>query len=274
MENQWEMKVESQFEDPYASTAQVDKMLFIARLCSLIPNICPNFQKLVLIDLDPATTQKLTQVDILRLPHMKDGKQFARLSECGEMISKERHHALGGWSDWVCSTTSFILQKTLKNESDSFILSETSWEVVEIEEEGESGAKIESTIRVPCQVSFHLSSLLYRASEEIHRVGSHSLEKHSIHYLVRKVGSSIINSLKDWVSTTELFQNKALQMIFDLKFLTQLLLGENDSKEECLPSHEVGLSLIRKLENYVDPFDLDVFLPHIDAFVGRHVQRA
>ena len=35
-----------------------------------------------------------------------------------------------------------------------------------------------------------------------------------------------------------------------------------------------GSSLVAKLESFVDPFDLDVFTPHMTTFIHRQIQRS
>lgn len=51
------------------------------------------------------------------------------------------------------------------------------WDLIEIEEEGEEGETVKSTISVPMQPSWQMESLLYNICWEIHKVGGHIMPR-------------------------------------------------------------------------------------------------
>lgn len=70
---------------------------------------------------------------------------------------------------------------------------------------------------------------------------------------------------------SSLTQNQALQIMFDLKFMTSVLMGrgEDDASEFSNRREQV----LDALESCVDPFDLDVFTPYIATNLNRQLQR-
>ena len=86
-------------------------------------------------------------------------------------------------------------------------------------------------------------------------------------------------------------QNCALQLLFDIKFLSNLLPHSSTlAVQEVVRISNVAIRLtcclqgttdltkatqdiVIQLENFIDPFDLDVFKPHISRNLDRHHQR-
>lgn len=70
---------------------------------------------------------------------------------------------------------------------------------------------------------------------------------------------------------SSLTQNRALQILFDLRFITTILMGraEDDDSEFSKRLEHV----IDTLESCIDPFDLDVFSPHMTTNVNRQLQK-
>lgn len=70
---------------------------------------------------------------------------------------------------------------------------------------------------------------------------------------------------------SSLTQNRAIQILFDLRFITTILMGraEDDDSEFSKRLEHV----IDTLESCIDPFDLDVFSPHMTTNVNRQLQK-
>ena len=68
---------------------------------------------------------------------------------------------------------------------------------------------------------------------------------------------------------SSLTQTQALQVMFDLKFMSSILLGRGEDDEFSNRREQV----VDALESCVDPFDLDVFSPHITTNLNRQLQR-
>ena len=51
------------------------------------------------------------------------------------------------------------------------------WDEILIQEEGESGAAVQSQIRVPMNPSFPLQQSLFKVCQEINQIGPHAISK-------------------------------------------------------------------------------------------------
>ena len=70
---------------------------------------------------------------------------------------------------------------------------------------------------------------------------------------------------------SSLTQNRALQILFDLRFITTILMGR--AEDDDLEFSKRLEHVIDTLESCIDPFDLDVFSPHMITNVNRQLQK-
>lgn len=68
-----------------------------------------------------------------------------------------------------------------------------------------------------------------------------------------------------------LTQNQALQVMFDLKFMTSILAGRGEGEGSEFTNRLE--KVLDALESCVDPFDLDVFSPYIATNLNKQLQR-
>ncbi|XP_057303058.1 conserved oligomeric Golgi complex subunit 1-like [Hydractinia symbiolongicarpus] len=263
-------------DDAIAATAELDKATFLSRFCLGVPDLCYNIPKVIEYDSTLNKPQLKRQISRqLSRKHLTKKTEGFKTME--DDFAEQSRFGFSLWTKWIANVTLSLVQKTLSSSEDLTLFATTNWEDVTIEEENESGEKVKSNIRVPAQISFYLSSLLYRLAEEFHRVGGSKMDRQTISSLLTKIGESIFSSHESFVTEVKqkvLFQNKALQMIFDVKFVSKIFGGNTDAKDEALVKYRQHANkLIDELENFVDPFDLDVFTPHINTFVQRQLQR-
>lgn len=176
--------------------------------------------------------------------------------------------------DWISELFLSSLEATLiHGDKSSFLLTITNWESIKIEEETEEGNKIESIIRVPSQVSSHVMSLLFSLCQELNRTGAHALQRALLKELVTSLADGVLLIHEQLVQKhkSTVTQNQALQILFDLRFVTTILMGrgEDDDSEFSRRLENVTDAL----EGCVDPFDLDVFSPHVATNLNRQLQK-
>ncbi|KAG7219353.1 hypothetical protein INR49_001018 [Caranx melampygus] len=133
----------------------------------------------------------------------------------------------------------------------------TNWEDLEIQEEAESGSSITSKIRLPVQVRHSIlvrQSLLFQLCVEVNKVGSHALPQPTCRSCYRLDG------------VCHMTQNRALQLLFDLRYLNTTL-GSRQEEGKSSRSHQDHRfhEVCDWLESFIDPFDLDVFTPPLNA---------
>ncbi|KXJ04412.1 Conserved oligomeric Golgi complex subunit 1, partial [Exaiptasia diaphana] len=92
---------------------------------------------------------------------------------------------------------------------------------LKIEEESETGSKVQSMIRVPLQVSSFVTSLLFSVCQELNRIGGHALDKKLLQELIDELSNGVLILYERLGEEHEssLSQNRALQYLFDFKFV-------------------------------------------------------
>ena len=103
----------------------------------------------------------------------------------------------------------------------------------------------------------------------------------SVCFFDRKLLHELVTSLSHGVLLTHeklvqehksnLTQNQALQILFDLRFMMSILTGRGENESSEFPDRLDQVT--DTLESCVDPFDLDVFSPHISTNLNRQLQR-
>ncbi|KAM7146012.1 conserved oligomeric Golgi complex subunit 1 isoform 4-T5 [Macrochelys suwanniensis] len=164
----------------------------------------------------------------------------------------------------------------------SILAAATNWDEIEIQEETETGSSVTSKIRLPVQPSWYVQCLLFSLCQEVNRVGGHALPKRTLQLLLKTCLAEVLAGYETLVEekqekkegTFPMTQNRALQLLYDLRYLNIVLTAKS---EEAKTSRSKQDSRIEKvtdfLEANIDPFDLDVFTPHLNSSLNRLVQR-
>eukprot|EP00794_Sanderia_malayensis_P009639 gene9639-10626_t len=263
--------------DEELSSLLLDRVTEFGRICTAIPRYCSSLKCLARGSQDEVKStfsQKGSKYSQRKLKQVESASKYIDITN---LFSTQSKLSFRIWEEWIVSKFSSFLDMILKSPEQLRVFGTTCWEDVSIEEEGDGGKKLQSKIRVPAQVSSFLISLLFRLSEEINRIGGHVLERSRVKQLVLKIGNSIFDRYQDHLSNADskIGQNCALQFMFDIKFVTLLLGGNSDSTDKIIGAFKnKGTVLVEKLESFVDPFDLDVFTPHMTNFVNRQLQRS
>ena len=94
-----------------------------------------------------------------------------------------------------------------------------------------------------------------------------------LHELVTSLSHGVLLTHEKLVQEhkSNLTQNQALQILFDLKFIMSILIGRGEIERSGFPDRLDQVA--DTLESCVDPFDLDVFSPHISTNLSRQLQR-
>ncbi|OPL21106.1 hypothetical protein AM593_10524, partial [Mytilus galloprovincialis] len=158
----------------------------------------------------------------------------------------------------------------------------TRWDEVDIQEETEDGKKIKSKISVPMQPSWYVQGLVFTLCQEINRVGGHAVTRSILQKLVNKVSDEMKDNYLEIIHNSKnpktkgyvpLPQQRALQLLFDVRFVLSIFPRKEDSKENKLYQQRMH-QIIEGLEEKIDPFDLDVFTPYIQSHLLKQAQRS
>ncbi|XP_037648488.1 conserved oligomeric Golgi complex subunit 1 isoform X2 [Sebastes umbrosus] len=272
---------------PEPSPACLSSVLFMARLCQSMGELCPNLKHCILgKQRGSEATAKLTP---------RQGKKLGKARAATEVSPAQAKWAglkeellvcsMEAYRIWSSALSKVLLDKfgtALHAESAGAILTTaTNWEDLEIQEEAESGSSVTSKIRLPVQPSWFVQSLLFQLCVEVNRVGGHALPRPTLQELLQ---ACLAQALHHYHSLTQqdlsregvfpMTQNRALQLLFDLRYLNTTL-GSKAEEGKSSRSHQDPRfhEVCDWLEGYIDPFDLDVFTPPLNTNLNRLSQR-
>ena len=125
----------------------------------------------------------------------------------------------------------------------------------------------------PIRFIIALANQRYRLQAAILKPGVLCNSRKLLHELVTSLARGVLLTHEKLIreQKSSLTQNQALQIMFDLKFMTSVFMGrgEDDASEFSNRREQV----LDALESCVDPFDLDVFTPYIATNLNRQLQR-
>ncbi|KAF5938294.1 hypothetical protein HYC85_025800 [Camellia sinensis] len=125
-----------------------------------------------------------------------DDNSSPQLEELTNMIQDLSNRAYNLWISWVSDELSAILSRDLRQDDG---LSTTSplrgWEDTVVKQEQSDESQSEMKISLPAIPSLYITSFLFRACEEIHRVGGHVLDKPILQKFALRLLEKVCNLL-------------------------------------------------------------------------------
>nr|KAF6455443.1 component of oligomeric golgi complex 1 [Rousettus aegyptiacus] len=173
-------------------------------------------------------------------------------------------------------------QSLLSDDAGSVLATATSWDELEIQEEAESGSSVTSKIRLPVQPSWYVQSFLFSLCQEINRVGGHALPKVTLQEMLKSCLVQVVAAYEKLLEEKDMkkegafpmTQNRALQLLYDLRYLNIVLTAKGEEVKSSRSKQDSRIEKVAdSLEAFIDPFDLDVFTPHLNSNLNRLVQR-
>uniref|UniRef100_A0A673IEP4 Conserved oligomeric Golgi complex subunit 1 n=1 Tax=Sinocyclocheilus rhinocerous TaxID=307959 RepID=A0A673IEP4_9TELE len=271
------------------SPSQLSSVLFMARLCQSMGELCPSLKQCILGKqggLDPVSRgtsrqgKKLGKGNTAKAVDVSPAQ--AKWSCLNEELLSCSMEAYGIWSSALTRALVGSFATTLHAGTAGSILSTaTNWEELEIQEETESGNSIMSKIRLPVQPSWYVNSLLFHLCLEVNRVGGHALPKVTLFGLLRVCLDQVVSEYEKLTQDTQgkdanlpMTQNRALQLLFDLRYLSATLGSRLEEGRSSRSQQDPRFQQVcDSLESHIDPFDLDVFTPHLNSNLNRLSQR-
>ncbi|XP_062976132.1 conserved oligomeric Golgi complex subunit 1 [Elgaria multicarinata webbii] len=265
---------------------KINTVLFMARLCRSLGELCPHLKQCILgksgcpenVTREPWPLKKVGKGKTQEVNPIK-----AIWQELKERLLQDSLSAYRIWSTAVAKVlVQSFTQSLLKDEAGSILATATNWEETEIEEETETGSSIKSKIRLPVQPSWCVQSLLFSLCQEVNRVGGHTLPKVTLQELLKTCMTEVLAGYEKLSEEKRekkegklpITQNRALQLLYDLRYLNIVLTAKSEDMKSSRNKQESRIERETDfLESYIDPFDLDVFTPHLNSNLNRLVQR-
>ncbi|XP_022929746.1 conserved oligomeric Golgi complex subunit 1-like isoform X1 [Cucurbita moschata] len=164
-----------------------------------------------------------------------------------------RSHSL--WMSWLCNELSAIFSRDLVQ--DDALLSATplrGWEETVIKQEQTAEGQPDMKIALPSMPSLYIISFLFRACEEIHRIGGHVLQKIVIRKFATTLLEKVIGIYGDFISSMEvggpqLSEKGVLQVLLDIRFTADILCGAHSNMCEELSKNPRAKYALRRKQN-------------------------
>ncbi|KAM8776229.1 conserved oligomeric Golgi complex subunit 1 [Rhynchonycteris naso] len=268
------------------SSVKLHAVLFMARLCQSLGELCPHLKQCILGK--PGSSEKPAR-DSRALKKQGKGKTEkvlpvqAQWQEVKELLLQQSVMGYRVWSSAVVNVLAHgFAQSLLLDDAGSVLATATSWDELEIQEEAESGSSITSKIRLPIQPSWYVQSFLFSLCQEINRVGGHALPKVTLQEMLK---SCMVQAVAAYEKLAEekqmqkdgafpMTQNRALQLLYDLRYLNTVLTVKGEEVKSGRSKQDSRIEkTVDYLEALIDPFDLDVFTPHLNSNLNHLVQR-
>ncbi|NXY11383.1 COG1 protein, partial [Pteruthius melanotis] len=275
---------QSQLDAP--GDAKLNAVLFMARLCQALPELCPHLQRCVLGRAGGAESVPKEPRSAKKLGKGKAQEVSPELAEWQGVKAELLQQSLSAYQLWSSAVTKALVQRfahaLLLDTAGSVLATATNWDEIEIQEETESGSSVTSKIRLPVQPSWHVQCLLFSLCQEVNRVGGHTLPKVTLQELLRSCLAEVLAAYEKLVEQKQekrpdsfpLTQSRALQLLYDLRYLSIILTAKSEDTKPGRIKQDSGIEkVIDFLEGHIDPFDLDVFTPHLNSNLNRLVQR-
>nr|XP_045604677.1 conserved oligomeric Golgi complex subunit 1-like [Procambarus clarkii]XP_045604678.1 conserved oligomeric Golgi complex subunit 1-like [Procambarus clarkii] len=239
----------------------------VGRICQALPNICTQMQIC-------ASASNLVNPDVARRVSLGSKIESESWMKVRLELQETGGRLFGRFLKSLTSTLYTELKMYLTSELSSggvaaSIKAFPSWEMVQIEEEGEGGNVVKSSIHVPAHPTPALTQALARLCSSVNSVGAHTITRNAQSELASSACEAVTSAYESSLLDQEqINQTLALQLIFDLRFV-QIILLPRDNKE--VGAHLTAM--VQELEKKVDPFDLDVFAPHVSTRVKLSAHR-
>ncbi|XP_054987516.1 conserved oligomeric Golgi complex subunit 1 [Sorex araneus] len=260
--------------------------LFLARLCQALGELCPHLKQSILGQpgsaekpaRDPRPPKKPSKG-----PAAEPEPAQAQWQEVRALLQEQSLRGFRAWSNAVVDVLAQdFTQSLLLDDAGSVLAAATSWEELEIQEEAESGHSVTSKIRLPVQPSWYVQSFLFGLCQEVSRVGGHALPKVTLQEMLKSCLARVVAAYEKLAADRPtkqegafpVTQNRALQLLYDLRYLSMVLTAKGDEAKGGRSKQDSRTEkVVDYLEGLIDPFDLDVFTPHLNSHLQRLVQR-
>ncbi|KAH7541750.1 hypothetical protein FEM48_Zijuj02G0000900 [Ziziphus jujuba var. spinosa] len=186
-----------------------------------------------------------------------------------------RAHSL--WISWLSDELSVILSHDLgRDDALSLTTPLRGWEETVVKQEQSHDSQSELKISLPSMPSLYIVSFLFRACEEVHRIGGHVLDKTIMRKFAERLLEKVIGIYEDFLSSreaggSELSEKGVLQVLLDLGFVADVLSGGDPNITEELSRVPRVKSPFRRKHD--KSHTKSVVRDHVDGMINRLSQR-
>ncbi|XP_068007283.1 conserved oligomeric Golgi complex subunit 1 isoform X3 [Melanerpes formicivorus] len=233
-----------------ASDARLNAVLFMARLCQSLTELCPHLKQCILGQSGSMEAALKEARSTKKLGKGKAQEVTPVQAKWQEVKAELQQQSLFAYQMWSSAVTKGLVQcfahTLVLNTAGSVLATATNWDEIEIQEETESGSSVTSKIRLPVQPSWYVQCLLFSLCQEVNRVGGHTLPKVTLQELLRACMAEVLAAYEKLVEekqekragTFPMTQNRALQLLYDLRYLSIILTAKSEDAKSGRIRHD------------------------------------
>ncbi|GFY99877.1 Vps51/Vps67 family (components of vesicular transport) protein [Actinidia rufa] len=219
-----------------------------------------------------------------------DDNSSPQLEELGSLTRDLSIKAHNIWISWVSDELSAILNRDLvQDDGLSTISPLRGWEDTVVKQEQSDESQSEMKISLPSMPSLSITSFLFQACQEIHRVGGHVLDKPILQKFALRLLEKVVGIYAEFISVadardSQMSDKGVLQVLLDLRFAADVLSGGDFNTNEELSKNakskffsrrkqdvnqtksvirEQVDSLVNSLSQKLDPIDWLTYEPYL-----------
>lgn len=268
-----------------AGRAAVKQVLFLGRTCRTIVERATTLDRLMLL---PSRAGNSLHIDArstgrhrLRQQPSEHDNRLAALKDSLQQVCIDCHMI---WGSRLAARRALIFRNMLFDCTWYQVpAARRVWKSHAVNEDvgSENAGAAETLVQIPAQPSCFVMKVLTELCVEINHAGGHTIERSVLVSVVHRLYQGVLAAYRELLASAEcgalapklISQAGALQLLFDLYFVEDLLHGP-----EVGPTADAALiaetrAVVGSLESKIDPFDLDVFRPLVHENRGKANQR-
>jgi len=244
--------------------------LFLNFFCKHFLKLCTGFQKCFFKTSDTLYNAKRNRYASRKKETTEEDESWEKKwTVVSQNFNSKASEFMEIWKNELLDdvTESFAAKVESSAEQFNFCRWCSTWEKVQVTEESEKGEAVESAIHIPLSSSLHVQTLFFEMNHKLQKFGGHSIGDAALERMCSDAfkrykatyGAALSNIESSGV---EVSQTWALQTLFDVKYIDKMM-NRHSSGEDCS-------EVTDRLENHIDPFDLELFAPYLNRNVGKY----
>jgi hypothetical protein len=251
--------------------AIIFRLLFLGRLCKAIAERGVSIEKLIML---PSESDKSKRGRVAKNYRSTTTRSRQQLTEHERRLKESKSRLLAECSEcqmqWVAamtrSRTAAFSRRVQSEDWVQMFAAKRVWQQHAVEEESEAGTKVKSAVILPSQPSSFITNYLCGVSTEVNKAGGHTIGRDVLVKLSKTLFTGVVTTYtslldRDKAKAGAIGPSGYVQILFDLCFLTDVLVGPDTGPNVDVEASAAAKKLIERVRSAIDPFDLDVYTP-------------
>eukprot|EP00039_Didymoeca_costata_P032556 m.38331 g.38331 ORF g.38331 m.38331 type:complete len:934 (-) comp9419_c0_seq1:151-2952(-) len=266
----------------------MQRALFLGRVCKALPDRCTEIETCIML---PAVTEhgrrhgRFLSKNLSDMPerlrnirkHQKGrrpkNEHDGRLANIKNKCIEEYNNCHKLWAKHIASSHAARFSSRLATRDWQHLgVEKRVWFQHKVDEESESGERVQSVVKLPMQPSGFLITSLCAICSDINTAGGHAIGTPVLKYLASSFLEEVLESFKQ-IKEGDVSEDGFVQLYFDFSFLVDVLMGPMDKLEDSKLRASIT-DVLEMIKAGIDPIDLAVFAPLLDENKAKCYNRS